>query len=300
MGKSKYSCAKCGQKHYPPTGKKCNQSLMSSPDPKDSVSVGKGKKKQTSKSHMSEDGGLNCNSNSCGSLPTVLAALDRSGLQSSEASSEASSGDEGTDQASTALQSQILKELQRVNARLDAVEDRVAAGHQQAAAQGHKDFKLSTSKCSRKESKRVVVTSDSSSDESDIPDISSLRSSRELQKKVDHRLSKLEKSSVSQGKSGSKIKSKRGGEVEVLVENKVAWPHESIFGGVNRQRISYDQLSLTQFVQGFVRNILDESDQNCREQMLVKRPARDACLCMGELPAPPAPAAPHFVFLITL
>ena len=30
---------------------------------------------------------------------------------------------------------------------------------------------------------------------------------------------------------------------------------------------------------------------------LIKRPARDACLCMGELPAPPAP---HFVFLITL
>ena len=42
---------------------------------------------------------------------------------------------------------------------------------------------------------------------------------------------------------------------------------------------------------------------------IVKRPARDACLCMGELPAPPAPPAPaappappapHFVFLITL
>ena len=33
---------------------------------------------------------------------------------------------------------------------------------------------------------------------------------------------------------------------------------------------------------------------------LVKRPARDACLCMGELLAPPAPPAPHFVFLITL
>ena len=40
--------------------------------------------------------------------------------------------------------------------------------------------------------------------------------------------------------------------------------------------------------------------------ILIKRPARDACLCMGEHlapPAPPAPAAPpapHFVFLITL
>ena len=50
----------------------------------------------------------------------------------------------------------------------------------------------------------------------------------------------------------------------------------------------------------------------CSSEALIKRPARDACLCMGELqappappapaapPAPPAPPAPHFVFLITL
>ena len=31
--------------------------------------------------------------------------------------------------------------------------------------------------------------------------------------------------------------------------------------------------------------------------VFIKRPARDACLCMGELQALPAP---HFVFLITL
>ena len=31
--------------------------------------------------------------------------------------------------------------------------------------------------------------------------------------------------------------------------------------------------------------------------VFIKHPARDACLCMGELQAPPAP---HFVFLITL
>ena len=37
-----------------------------------------------------------------------------------------------------------------------------------------------------------------------------------------------------------------------------------------------------------------------RHVTLIKRPVRDACLCMGELPAPPAPPAPHFVFLITL
>ena len=37
--------------------------------------------------------------------------------------------------------------------------------------------------------------------------------------------------------------------------------------------------------------------------LIIKRPARDACLCMGDLQAPAAPpaaAVPHFVFLITL
>ena len=35
-------------------------------------------------------------------------------------------------------------------------------------------------------------------------------------------------------------------------------------------------------------------------QLIIKRPLRDACLCMGDLQAPAASPAPHFVFLITL
>ena len=38
--------------------------------------------------------------------------------------------------------------------------------------------------------------------------------------------------------------------------------------GVTRQRVTYDQLSLAQFIQGFTRNILDESDGKVSEQML--------------------------------
>ena len=40
-----------------------------------------------------------------------------------------------------------------------------------------------------------------------------------------------------------------------------------------------------------------------KPRLLIKRPSRDACLCMGDLQAPAAPPAlpaPHFVFLITL
>ena len=270
MGKSKYLCTKCGQKHYPPTGKKCSHSIATLSDPKDSVVVSKGKKKQTGKSHVSEEGELNSISNSCGSLLSAAAALDASGQESSESASETSSEEESSQQASSDVQLQILKELQRVNSQLDAVEEKVATGHKQTAVLGQKKAKLSTLKyqSGKKRSKKVVVTSDSSSDESDIPDISSLRSSRQLQMRVDQRLSKLEENSRTKGNCTSKIKSKRGGDVEVFVEKKVAWPHEAILGGASRQRISYDQLSLTQFVQGFVRNILDEADGKCREHML--------------------------------
>ena len=59
-----------------------------------------------------------------------------------------------------------------------------------------------------------------------------------------------------------------GGGVDVLVSKKVAWPHDNVLRVVTRQRVTYDQLSLTQFIQGFTRNILDESDGKVREQML--------------------------------
>ena len=54
----------------------------------------------------------------------------------------------------------------------------------------------------------------------------------------------------------------------MTVQHKVAWPHEHILGGHNRQRLSYDQITMSQFVQGFVKNILDEQNVDIREHML--------------------------------
>ena len=60
-----------------------------------------------------------------------------------------------------------------------------------------------------------------------------------------------------------------GGPVDVLVKNKIAWPHEAIVGGVNLSRVTYDQLTMSQWVQGFCRNILDKKDQGKHEHMLM-------------------------------
>ena len=79
----------------------------------------------------------------------------------------------------------------------------------------------------------------------------------------------LEWSSQSAGNEKSQtFKSKRGGNVEVTVKKKVSWPHEPILGGAQRQRITYDQLSLTQWVQAFCKNLLEEPSTERRDAMV--------------------------------
>ena len=177
--------------------------------------------------------------------------------------------------AEDTLQMQILKELQRVNTRLDAVEDQVAGSSKRPEKQ-HKGV-YEQSKLSRLNSCKHISNSSKSNfddmSESDtesvtnVPSLSTLRDSVKIQKKVDDRENK-----ALQETSGmdtcQKIKSKRGGPVEVLVKNKEAWPHKAILGGATRARLTYDQLSMSQWVQGFCRNILDEQEEGRREQMI--------------------------------
>ena len=59
-------------------------------------------------------------------------------------------------------------------------------------------------------------------------------------------------------KSGTKIKSLRGGSVEVLVPNHAKWPHECVLSGLSKERVPYDQLSTTQWVAGFCHIMKEE------------------------------------------
>ena len=241
MPDKKQSCKTCKTRHLPPTGKKCQF-----------------------KSTVDSDK----------SVPN--------GLRDAAVSSKLLDTDQA-DLGGQRLQLEILSQLKKVSQRLDMVEDQVAGGVQQAtqASVGSPSpatGKLSTDSVivSSQKSKRSkkfkppVESSTSSSDDSDsdIPSLDKLRS-HGLQKKVDRRIRDLDQSShLSGSDSKLKHKSKRGGNVDVSVKRKVSWPHEPILGGVSRQRVTYDQLSLTQWVQGFCKNILEQKSSDRRDIMV--------------------------------
>ena len=173
----------------------------------------------------------------------------------------------------------ILQQLKCMNTRLEAVEEQVAevrSDKQVKRRRTDEQSKISTCGNNFVTVKKSVKNLQNSSSESDsdahshgnLPNLATLRSSADIQHRVDSRLRQLERMQQTAGNDNNKIKSKTGGAVDVVVKHKVAWPHEAILGGVNRSRVTYDQLSLSQWVQGFVRNILDESDHGRHERML--------------------------------
>ena len=252
MGKNKDKCWACGDKHYPPTGKNCKKaqkveedvssdstdvSLDERDSPLSQVKCQKSVKKSGKKRSVAVEKDSSVKSH-CGQSDTVDGA---------------SLVDEAAGQG---VQLQILAELRSMSARLEAVEGQVGQKDVNSKPKGLKS-KTSVKKCDISSSEQSQ-SSESSDDDTKIPELSYIRSSRDVQKQIDRSLAKLSKKQLEGNDGSKKLKSKRGGPVEVTVQKKVAWPHEHILGGQTRQRVTYDQLTMPQFVQGFVKNILDE------------------------------------------
>ena len=268
--KHKGYCTVCDDRHLPPTGKKClkkqqqeelQTGMLDSSDDLGmdthgstvSTSARKQKKMSTKSGPAPITNGQNCK----------VKRAKAPGLGGDLYCSDVSTDEEMTGD----VQVLILQQLRKVNRRLDAVEEQVAGAPGSTSAHGKDGTKLSKLKKygSTKFSKMVV--NDSSEDELELPSLSNIRSDRGLQRKIDAKLRSLEEGQNS-GNESHKIKSKRGGGIDVFVKNKVAWPHEHILGGPTRQRVTYDQLNITQFVQGFVKNVLEEPSETNRERML--------------------------------
>ena len=99
-----------------------------------------------------------------------------------------------------------------------------------------------------------------------VPSLQEIKCDSNIQVQVDQRLREL--ADLSQTGISNKVKSQRGGQVEVLVQNRVKWPHEFVLAGSTKERISYDQLSMVQWMAGFCRTMREENDQNLRSHML--------------------------------
>ena len=221
---NKKFCRKCDCRHLPPTGRNC-------------------RKNQDVEVQVSTSSATQVSNDSTSDMSLV--SSDRENVQYQA--------------TPDSIQVKILEELQKVNRRLDSVEEDVATVK---TTTHQKTGKLSNfSKSKLKQCKSSIVSeSESSSDESIVPSLTVLKTSSDIQKQVDKRLCQLQEASASSSGKND-FKSKRGGDIDCVVKKQ---------GGMatRHHTVTYDQLNLTQWVQGFAQNILDEKSHKTKDQML--------------------------------
>ena len=183
-----------------------------------------------------------------------------SGSSTSKSDKDLSVKSSDSDQQAV-INAQILEQLHRIGKRLDHIEQ--------------KDCKKTSDKTKIKnvkiKGKKVKQTSDVTEQRQSLPVPhnlwqSSVSDEALLQLRVDQRLQEL--TDLAKTGTNSKIKSQRGGNFEVLVKQRVKWPHEYVLSGLNKERVTYDQLNVTQWVAGFGRTMRDESDPIMKQHML--------------------------------
>ena len=96
-----------------------------------------------------------------------------------------------------------------------------------------------------------------------LPSMANLQASNRIQSEVDARIKELQQIS-----DKGKCKSQGGGSETVFVKHEVPGPQNVILGGSNKSRVSYDSLSISQWVSGFATIICDEKDLQIKQNML--------------------------------
>ena len=159
-----------------------------------------------------------------------------------------------------AINAQILSQLEKLGKRLEKIEQNNC----------RKTSDKTKIKSMKRKAEVVQKTKKSKSNPVQQPlpstTLESMKQDVILQAKVEERLQEL--TELAKTGTASKLKSQRGGKVEVLVKNRVKWPHEFVLSGTTRERVTYDQLNVTQWVAGFGRTIREESDPKMKAHML--------------------------------
>ena len=168
-----------------------------------------------------------------------------------------SESEDGISVASTGLSDinlQILSELKSLSGRMTAMEQRV-----------DKVEKPGSQKSSKAPETTVAASTTTSGTTSDtvIPSIDFLKASDTIQARVDDRIRELQ-AVHPQGK----FKSQRGGSDTYWCRREIPWPQNHILSGTNKSRVSYDNLSMAQWIAGFCTIIKEESNVQTKNNML--------------------------------
>ena len=140
---------------------------------------------------------------------------------------------------------------QRILSQLDAIGKRLSVIESSASVASSK-VKNSDSVCgSTTASSSLPRSSQEDTMHAKLPSLHSIRHNKLIQEQVEERIRKLSNSD----KKGTdpRIKSQRGGSVDIYVKEKVKWPHEYVHAGSTKDRVTYNQLNITQFMVGFFR-----------------------------------------------
>ena len=164
--------------------------------------------------------------------------------------SEPEDGNSITSAGQSDINLQILNELKSLNGRMSAMEERVG-----------KVEKPSTQ--SNPVGAGTSATASATASDSVIPSLDFLTASDTMQARVDDRIKELQ-AMHPQGK----FKSQRGGSDTYWCKREVPWPQNHILSGTSKSRVTYDNLSMAQWVSGFCAIIRDESNVQEKNNML--------------------------------
>ena len=181
-------------------------------------------------------------------------------VKNNELFEESTSSTQST-QNSESLNQEILMTLNSVSSRLSSMESRMDRTEEQL--QGRLEGEPMTS--SGRATSDMVSEQEESDAEDDaiIPSAQMLKGSRHIQEAVEQRPKEL----TTLNEKGT-FKSQRGGNEHIFVKCQVPWPQNNVLSGTAKNRVSYDSLTVYQWVCGLCNIISEEKNVKTKNCML--------------------------------
>ena len=168
---------------------------------------------------------------------------------------------------SATVSQQILLQLQQLGDKMDLMDRRVQ--RTEAALQEGTSQASSSTVTSHNSPNPKVLSNGIDTEatvESVVPSLGYLRGNESVQAEVDKRLAEL--AQINETATKGRLKSRHGRLGDITVKRIVDWPQNFILTRSRKTRPSYDDLTMAQWVSGFIRCVQEEKSGAARASML--------------------------------